>query len=129
MSFFDNILGRGGADVQGPWKVLSSLEELETLIARSHEVPIAIFKHSISCGISAMVKAQLEDQWDLKGEEVELSYLDLIRHRDVSSKIAERLEVWHQSPQLILIKGGAVLYHASHQAIRVPKVKEAISQS
>ena len=38
-------------------------------------------------------------------------YLDLLNHRDISNDIAERFEVQHQSPQLIVIKDGKAIAH------------------
>jgi bacillithiol system protein YtxJ len=44
-------------------------------------------------------------------------YLDLLNHRDISNAIAERFDVVHQSPQVVLIKDGKVIDHASHEGI------------
>ena len=74
-----------------------------------------------------MVKAQLEATWDLKAEDIEIYYLDLIQFRSVSNLIADRLGVWHHSPQLILLKEGKATYNASHQAIRTDKDREALT--
>lgn len=127
MSFFHNLFSSPEQDPSDKWGILDRAEQIDQLIERSHEVPVAIFKHSVRCGISAMAKAQLEAEWDLQPEQVELYHLDLIRHRDVSNLIAEKLGVWHQSPQIILLQDGQATYHASHQAIRVAKVKAALA--
>ncbi|TNF08335.1 MAG: DUF2847 family protein, partial [Bacillota bacterium] len=47
-----------------------------------------------------------------------LYFLDLLNHRDVSNEIANRFQVVHQSPQLILIKNGVAVYNASHSEIQ-----------
>jgi len=124
MNWFNSSQTEGA---QIDWQVLETEAQLEDLIQRSFEKPVAIFKHSVRCGISAMVKAQLEATWDLKAEDIEIYYLDLIQFRSVSNLIADRLGVWHQSPQLILLKEGKATYNASHQAIRTDKVREALS--
>lgn len=128
MGFFDTFSNSGNSTDSRtmPWKILNSLEGLDEIIERSYEVPVAIFKHSTRCGISAGVLAGLEHNWDLSEEEVEIYYLDLIAFRPVSNAIAEKLQVWHQSPQLILIRDGKVLHHASHHSIQVGKVKAAL---
>jgi bacillithiol system protein YtxJ len=46
-----------------------------------------------------------------------LYYLDLIAHRDISNAIAKRFEVHHESPQLLVVKNGAVVKHESHGGI------------
>jgi len=40
--------------------------------------------------------------------------VDVIRQRPLSREIAARLGIRHESPQTILIRGGAVGWHASH---------------
>lgn len=43
-----------------------------------------------------------------------LYFLDLIRYRDVSGAVAELFDIYHESPQLLVIKDGICIYHASH---------------
>ena len=109
------------------WSVLENETDLEVAIKHSYSQPIAIFKHSIRCGISSMVKYNLERAWDIDPTEVKPYYLDLINYRSVSNLIAEKLGVPHQSPQIILLKDGEVLHHTSHQAISASKVKDALA--
>ena len=52
-------------------------------------------------------------------------YLDLIAHRDVSNYIAEKLDVHHESPQIVIVRDGECTYDASHMEI---EVKELISE-
>ncbi len=125
MSFFNKIFGDSSEEKTDKlaWKVLQTQEELDAIIARSTEVPCAIFKHSTRCSISSMAKGRLERQWDLTDEQVEVYYLDLIAFRPVSNRIAEVLEVEHQSPQLILLKEGKAVFDTSHNAISVDALK------
>jgi bacillithiol system protein YtxJ len=109
------------------WHTLSDEAQWADLLKQSHQQPVVVFKHSVTCGISAMAKHELEQTWDFDTEEVAFYYLDLIRYRSISNRIAEDLNVWHQSPQLILIKDGQSIYHASHAAIKVSKVKAALA--
>lgn len=44
-------------------------------------------------------------------------YLDLLAYRPISDKIAERFQVWHQSPQLIVLRNGELAHHSSHNSI------------
>jgi bacillithiol system protein YtxJ len=54
-------------------------------------------------------------------------FLDLLQYRSLSQKIAEDLNVAHQSPQLIIISKGKVVQHASHHAIRWSNMTADIS--
>ncbi len=47
-----------------------------------------------------------------------LTYLDLLAHRDVSSAIADRLGLKHESPQAIVVKDGRIRAVLNHGAIR-----------
>jgi len=104
------------------WTVLNRIEDLNQLLEDSNDKPIMIFKHSTRCSISSMAKSRLENDWDLQ-EEVTPVYLDLISYREISNEIADRLKVMHQSPQIILVKNGLVVHHASHNQISVSDVK------
>ena len=45
-------------------------------------------------------------------------YLDLLEHRDISNSIATRVNVQHESPQLLILRNGVCTSHASHNAIQ-----------
>ena len=96
------------------WIPLVSVEQLPDIVERSTEVPCFVFKHSISCPISALSKHRLEHYWDLAESRAEFYFLDLIRHRDVSNLVAGTFQVRHESPQVLLIRNGQCVYHASH---------------
>jgi len=99
------------------WNTLDSVEQLDTLIEESQTQAVAIFKHSTTCSISAMAKNRLERQWKFSEAEAKIYYLDLLSYRAISNEIASRFGVTHQSPQLILLKGGKPVYDASHNMI------------
>ena len=83
------------------WIPLESEQQLTSIVERSNNIPCLIFKHSTRCEISAMAKHRLERHWDFKGEELEAYYLDLISFRTVSNTIAEKFNVYHESPQAL----------------------------
>lgn len=106
-----------------PWEELTSLSTLDDIPAESQERPVAILKHSTTCGISRMVLRNFEQEYDLQEDEVKLYFLDLLKHREISNKIASKFNVPHQSPQLIIIKNGNVVYDASHSEISAESLK------
>lgn len=109
-----------------PWIQLESLEQLEQVEAESFNQPVAILKHSTSCGISRMVLRQFEKEYDLEEGTVKLYFLDLLRFREISNKIASKFNVPHESPQLLILKDGKVVHDSSHSAIEVNSLKMAI---
>ena len=107
------------------WIELNDLGQLNEIMDLSHEQPVVIFKHSTRCSISRMALKQFENEFDLEGS-VTPYYLDLLSHRDISNEIATRFEVYHQSPQLLLIKEGKSIYDASHSDIDAVELKERL---
>lgn len=108
------------------WNKLEKEATLAEIKAKSQEHPVIIFKHSTRCSISGMALNRLERSW--KEEEMQhLSpyFLDLLSHRDISSKIAETFNVVHESPQLLLIDNGNCIYNASHMGISYEDLKKA----
>lgn len=99
-----------------PWQNLTSIEQLDEIELSSKGKTQLIFKHSTRCGISRMVLNQFTEVYDLDLN-ADLYYLDLLNYRDVSNEVGYKFQVMHQSPQLLIIKNGVVVAHASHGAI------------
>jgi bacillithiol system protein YtxJ len=104
------------------WENLSSIEELHHYIEKSNGTPVLLFKHSTRCPISMMAKRRLESDWKFTPQQLLPVYLDLIAHRDVSNTITEQFSVRHESPQVLVIKKGKCVYHASHEDIEVANI-------
>ena len=120
MSIFSNIFGssenENKPDRTLNWIPLTHLGQLDEIAAFSNQKPIIIFKHSTRCSISRFALKQFENEYALE-DKVDAYFLDLIEYRDVSNEIANRFQVVHQSPQLLLIKNGQSVYDASHSDI------------
>jgi bacillithiol system protein YtxJ len=134
MGLFNRIMGQNATAQKAPigrtpWHNLDHRETLDQVIARSHELPVLLFKHSTRCSISSMALSRVEHAWSFEPDQIEPWFLDLISHRDISHAIAERLGVPHQSPQAIIVRNGEVIYNASHSGISVADMAAAISAS
>ena len=97
------------------WKKLESIQQLEDILTSPN--PFLIFKHSTRCHISSMALATFNKSWKVSSEKCPAYLLDLLSFRDLSDEVARTTGVVHQSPQLILLKNGEVLYAASHHTI------------
>lgn len=100
--------------VKFPWTELYSIQQLEELLSSDNKV--LIFKHSTRCNISSMMLNRFENQFE-QNTKIITVFLDLIKHREISNLIADKMNVYHQSPQVILVEKNTVLYHASHNEI------------
>ncbi len=112
--------------VETPWHVLSEMKQLEEIVEQSKTIPIAIFKHSTTCGISKMALRNFERSYTLTDEQMKLYYLDLKAHRDVSDEVGYKFQVIHQSPQLIVVKNGVAVADASHHSIQAGELRNFI---
>lgn len=98
------------------WNILEHVHDLDELDQHSHSKPVLLFKHSTRCSISAMALSRFERQYHNEAN-FDIYFLDLIARRDVSDSIEDRYGIRHESPQVILVKGGKAVYHNSHNGI------------
>jgi len=107
------------------WISLTTTAQLDELVASSHQQPVLIFKHSTRCIISKMALKNFEAEFP--DEVPTLNYfLDLIAYRAISNEIAARFGIEHQSPQLLVIKEGKVIFHESHEGIDAAVLKQYV---
>ena len=99
-----------------PWIPLNTIAQLDIIADKSKTKTQLIFKHSTRCGISRMVMNQFVAAYDVDAN-VDLYYLDLLSYRDVSNEVGYKFQVMHQSPQLLVLRNGVVVAHASHGGI------------
>jgi bacillithiol system protein YtxJ len=59
--------------------------------------------------------------------ELPLYFLDLIKYREVSALVAEDFQVHHESPQLLVIKGGECILDQSHSHISLEEALSVLS--
>jgi bacillithiol system protein YtxJ len=95
---------------------LDTLDKLQTAIEESRIRPVLLFKHSTSCGISAGVFRYVSTV------DSDINLVIVQTARDVSSEIASRTGIRHESPQAIVLKDGEAVYHASHYDITVDEI-------
>ncbi len=100
-----------------PWIPLSDLQQLKFIKNKSKVKTQVIFKHSTRCGISKMVMNQFIANYELTEKDLDLYYLDLLSHRDISNEVGYAFQVIHESPQLLVVQNEVVVSHASHGAI------------
>lgn len=106
--------------MQATFVDLESKERLDELFKESHKRPIAIFKHSNSCGISADIYDQISRV------DAEINIVVVQTNRGVSDEIEHRTGIRHASPQLFVVKDGDATHHASHYSISPDRLREAM---
>jgi bacillithiol system protein YtxJ len=110
-------------------QLITAVDELDALIERSHERPVFLFKHSLTCPISGA--AHREYLQFLAGQEGngEATYtlLEVQNARPLSNEIAQRTGLRHESPQAILLRDGRAVWNASHYSIRAQALAAALA--
>lgn len=102
-------------------------KHFEKALKASTKSPVIIFKHSTTCSISAGAYDRLGAWLDKQGKDAPEVFLVKVRERrPVSNEIEARLEVKHESPQIILIKDKKTVWHTSHDAIDAAAIEKAL---
>ena len=100
---------------------------LDQLFTRSMDAPIILFKHSTTCPISSRAHRQMSK---LDRAAVGEIAMVVVQHaRSVSDEIARRTGVQHESPQAFILRGGKVVWHASHFDITSDAVERAVGEN
>jgi monothiol bacilliredoxin len=95
---------------------------LDALFASSAERPVILFKHDPYCPISARAYREMER---VPGD---IALVDVEHDKAVASAVAKRTGVQHESPQVIVVKGGQPVWSASHFHITGEAVARAVDQ-
>jgi bacillithiol system protein YtxJ len=100
---------------------LNSIEKLEELFEKSNEKPVVLFKHSVTCPISAGVYHEVSEV------EADVNLVVVQKARNISNEIASKTGIRHESPQAIVLKNGKAVYHASHYDITAKDIQKVES--
>ena len=75
-----------------------------------------LYKHSPYCGLSSMARTEIH--FFMQGNpDVPVYEVDVIHARALSQRIAQQLEIEHESPQVILLRRGRPMFDASHRGV------------
>ena len=102
---------------------VDSIEGLERLVAESHQRPVVLFKHSLTCGISSGVYREVGQV------RADVNIVVIQTHRDISNAIATLTGIRHQSPQAIVLRSGKPVYHASHYDIEAEHIEASLNDN
>jgi bacillithiol system protein YtxJ len=103
------------------------MDQWEALLASSAQRPQVVFKHSTRCSVSKVAQTRLEGSQ--LPENADYFFLDLIRFRDISNRIAEDMNVVHESPQILIIRNGSCIFHESHLGITAKEISSELQHA
>jgi len=107
-------------------KSLHKPEVWQKVLKESKEQPVVLFKHSNSCPVSASAHDQVK-KLERQGAISESMYILIVQNaREISDRVAEELEVEHETPQVLIIRDGESVYDESHDEIDPDRLTEEI---
>ena len=92
---------------------------LDELIKRSHQSAVILFKHSLTCPISARAYREMTNY------EGEVALVVVQQAREVSRAVEQVTGIRHESPQAIILRNGRPAWSASHFDITADAVAAA----
>ena len=100
---------------------IHTTEELDSIIEKSNEQSVILFKHSTTCPISHGVYKEVSNA------DADINLIVIQNARSVSTALADKTGIRHESPQAIVLKNGEVVYHASHYDITASDVENHLN--
>ncbi|WP_445665685.1 bacillithiol system redox-active protein YtxJ [Fodinibius sp. AD559] len=125
MGLFNSVKNAfSGSDTSEIWEMISDASQVDSVVEASKEKPQLIYKHSHRCSVCFVAKGDLEMASDNIKEHADMHFVNVVRSRDASNKIASDLDVRHESPQAILVDDGKVVWDGSHGSIDTDAILE-----
>lgn len=91
------------------------------------EEPLAIvLKHSTACGMSARAHREAERFLAEHPDHV-IHKVEVLESRPVSDYIEAKTGVRHESPQVLVVRRGEVVWHGSHSRVTAEAIAESLS--
>jgi bacillithiol system protein YtxJ len=110
------------ASMKNRFTPVADTKALEDLLARSHDEPVILFKHSSMCPISSAAYSEMSRVPN------DVSLVVVQQARDVSREIEARTGIQHESPQAIILRNGRAVWNASHWSIKADAIEDAFRQ-
>lgn len=102
---------------------ISEPGQLSALFSHSENVPVVIFKHDPFCAISTRAYSQMARVV------ATIELIDVAGDRETSLAVAAHTGVKHESRQVIVLRNGVAVWHASHSAITANVVQRALERA
>jgi bacillithiol system protein YtxJ len=110
----------------GPGNALPEIGRNRNLDSLMEQEVVVLFKHSAACPVSWAAHAQVmrfRAQYPL----VPVYLVPVLKERAASQQIAQRLNVPHASPQIIVLRRGVAVSVASHGAVTGDRLAEMLA--
>ena len=104
-------------------KRLLDEKDLDRVLAQPVSI---IYKHSSRCNVATAARFEI-DQFIKSYPGMTVHYVDVVVDRALSQEISARLNVKHESPQVIVLSHGRPVWHASHFGITAQAIAPQVA--
>ena len=102
---------------------IANLSSLDEFVARLDGAPGILFKHSDTCGVSSRAYNEMSRV------PYQIGLVIVQKARSVSDEIEKRWRVSHETPQVLIVRDGAVVWNASHFQVKAADVEAVLNEA
>jgi bacillithiol system protein YtxJ len=102
---------------------ITDVVSFEDLVSQSGNAAVVVFKHSTTCPISA---AAYDEMSRFEGD---VALVEVQSARSLSNEIEQRTGIGHESPQVLVLRNGKVVWDASHWKVKAEAVQQAVTKA
>jgi bacillithiol system protein YtxJ len=106
---------------------LETPEDADRAVESSKTGLVVIYKHSPICHLSEMAIVEFDAFVRSNEAPVSLYQVDVIGARPASQRLEAVTGVRHESPQVLVLSEGSVVWHASHRRVRAEDLSAQIA--
>lgn len=108
-------------DMTTPFVEINSVGSLEQFLATANGAAAVLFKHSNTCGVSSRAYSEMSKLRRPVG------LVTVQSARAVSDEIERRWQIPHETPQVLIVREGKMVWDASHFRVRAADVEAALA--
>jgi bacillithiol system protein YtxJ len=91
--------------------------------------PVAVlYKHSPTCGLSDIAMGEVR-AFLAEHPDVPVYLVDVFTLRPLSNAVEAALGVRHESPQTLVFRAGALVWHGSHRRVTAAALRDAVAEA
>ena len=101
---------------------IGTVEALDEFLTKARDGAATLFKHSNMCGVSSRAYREMSMV------QTPIGLVVVQDARRVSDEIERRWQVNHETPQVLIVKDGRVVWNASHFEVKAARVEETLKE-
>lgn len=109
--------------MDAPFKEIGDVASLDEFLASANGSAAILFKHSNTCGVSARAYREMAQVNQPVG-------IVIVQNaRPLSDEIEKRWGLPHETPQVLIVRAGELVWNASHFNVKAVEVEAAVASA